>query len=283
MNRNRILTISGILLSCMLACVGFFLMQELLLQKQEKVLSQTGIVPAVAEEWKRVESPSKSELSQEELMLVLTNMESSADEEPHEPFGQQLSMKEAIDIGIEWLEEFYIKYVVNVKYQELGTYEKATATLCKKEFGTEQHDLSEELFSYWTVKYNVKDMKAELILNAVTGQVLRVKLSDVSDELGESNLLSINEEELLIGYAKAFSMDTNLLVKRGERTIVLWAEGSEMNVILRRNTILINHQVDRTLKTLEARNTLELYLSTELQIIDNYDTTDTQIFDNPLL
>lgn len=260
MNKKWILTISGILVSCVFTFTGFWGMQELLVQKQEKVLSQTGMVPAIAVDWQGTDSSSKTELSKEELAQILRNLESTAEEEPHEPFGNQLTMKKAIEKGKEWMKDFYKNYI-GIGYEEFETYEKVTAVLCEKKRHTADDTIADGLYSYWTVEYIVKDIEVELVLNSVTGQVLRVK---VTSYIPDKDFLSLNVEKLFRRYAEAFLLDTDSAVKKEGNTIYVSAEDSSIYIVLRTDSIKIS-QVDKTGETREISNTLELLLSTKIK------------------
>lgn len=146
MVRNRVMTTLGILLSCTLAFNGFFMMQRLLGEKEENVLSQKGTIPVVEADRKGTKFFPKTKLKKEELIQVLKSMESRADEEPHDPFGQELSMKQAIAKGKQWMVQFYGKYIGTMA-DEFETFEKITATLCKKKLNIANQSISDELYS----------------------------------------------------------------------------------------------------------------------------------------
>ena len=92
-------------------------------------MSQSGKIPVTGTELTEADRSPRAELTRDELMQVLESMESPADERPHEPFGQQLSMKEAIEKGDEWMEHFFGKYTGG-EYAGKGLY--VSGVLCEK-------------------------------------------------------------------------------------------------------------------------------------------------------
>lgn len=260
MNKGKCITVFGVMLACGAALVGLFFMREFLEKKQNDILSQKGTV--LAADYDENNSQNKvvpqTRLSEEELQQILMKIESTVKEEPQEPFGRQLSMKEAIVKGEQWLNKFY-ENVKDTITEFPNKYEEITATLCKKQMDVGESILQDDLYGYWTITYRAENVEVTLLLNAVTGQVLRANMVFFHSGVDFS---TISEEKILNSYADSFSLKRASVIQREGQTATLSLDNDNLYAVLQIKSIRIN-QVDDTGKIQEYKNLLDLYLSTE--------------------
>ncbi len=238
LNKSRVITILGVLLSCVLAYGGFFIMQDLLAQKQEKVLSKTSMIPMVSADNKNGKTIRQSKLSKKELREVLTSRQFNYDE-PHEPFGYQLTMTEALNKAQEWLDQFCGKYIPLVE-GEFYNLNKVTAGLSEKKISEADDTVSKDLYSDWEVTYDFKEMNITLFLNAVTGQVLeaRIELNTTDNNMPS---FDFDTEELLKDYAASFNLKAKSIQLQNESfQYMVMEEG--LYIFFLQNAIKLNDQ-----------------------------------------
>ncbi len=166
--KNTLINLAGLLLALAIASGGLLGVQARLAHEEASLLQGGGMV-----ELSVASDPSPSEevdvqvpgtpLTEEELTLVIQSLESGAEPYPHAPGQSQLSMAEAMEQGRSWLESFFMPHLgvtdFHLSEQKTGCY-----------LWTVQEDTP--LLSYWTVTFSAKNLEAELILNASSGQVL---------------------------------------------------------------------------------------------------------------
>lgn len=154
---------------------GLLLVQKLLIREEEALMRSGGMVEVAVQEpetgWEceSARETEKAFLTAEELVGIVSMLGEGADAYLHEPFPGQLSMTEAMECGREWLEDFLAPRLGAEEYipQEykiscyLMAFREGDGALADK-----------DTLSYWMMTYEARDMKAELMLNAVTGQVL---------------------------------------------------------------------------------------------------------------
>ena len=264
MLRRRILTAVVVLISCIIAFGGFYVMKKLLLQKEESLLSQSGTIPVTGTELTEADSSPRAELTRDELIQVLKSMESPREEKPHEPFGQQLSMKEAIEKGDQWMEQFYGKYA-GKKYEGKGLY--VSGVLCDKGPEIQKGTIDDELYSYWIVEYIVKNAEVTLFLNSVTGQVLRAKI--MSYERIADGKDSVDREGLLGSYVESFALKVKPdIKKKGDMRYVKLGKGLYAILSERQIGVVYSHSNSYAdTKTYDGLGgtAWTLYVSTELE------------------
>lgn len=215
MNRSRWTAAMGIVLAAGITAGGLFFMEYMLTERRTALFSEGGKVKAVLSVRETESSAGRRvSLSEEELTEILLSMESGETEQPHEPIGAQLTMEQAVERGKEWLEALCGDYLGE---EMSGKYERIYAELCVKTDGYAESGLSRELFSYWTVMLNAREMRAELAMNAVTGQVLNAALYAYLPGFAFSE---IDRERLLEEYCSSFGleMDDLLWIRDG----MLW-------------------------------------------------------------
>lgn len=169
MRKNTLINLAGLLLALAIASGGLLGVQARLAVEKAKLLQESGTVelpvqsgPAQSGEVSD-QRLQRLPLTEDDLMTVVKSLESGAEIYPHEPSGSQLTMAEAVEYGLSWLEDFCMPHL-GVTDFHMTDYK----TGCY--LWTTQEDVP--LLSYWTVSLSTKSMEAELVLNAVSGQIL---------------------------------------------------------------------------------------------------------------
>lgn len=288
MNRKKVISIICTLSTCAVVFAALYIMFGLLEQKQEKLLSQRGNIPITEMVSDTGESDEnlKSELSMEELKEVISYLEWEAQEEPREPSNDQLTMKQAISEGQQWIVDF-IRNNMDDIMQLPESYERITATLCEKQAVTEsivqtekgniltksEDTESDDLFAYWKIEYRSQSVQIVLWLNAVTGQVLRVNMTGFESDV---NFLSLDSERILTDYADTFSKGKYFLTGNisGSDSVLaaICFEEEELYAVVHTKSICMTRSDGKEI--VESReNTLDLYLCTTSPQF----TTQTQV------
>jgi len=181
LKRGEILAnLSGILLAFGIAFGGLFWVKGRLAQEEARVLQESGMVRiigsdnAVEGEENSAGEAGRAKLTEEELLQAVQNLENRAESCPHEPSQGQLSMAEAIACARTWMEEFCMP---RLGMSEFSLQEsKANCYLW-----TSQEDVGDTAgnrqASYWTVALSAQGMEAEILLHAISGQVLDASVS----------------------------------------------------------------------------------------------------------
>lgn len=172
--KSKLINFCGLILALFLSGCGFILTEYLLNKKTESLLSGQIGIDKNSEVTKIVDIDNEAQfLSNEELKQVLNNM-NAKEEYPHEPIEGQMTMEEAITKGKEWIETLFEKNSVFSNYMQ-QTYQNIDAKLCVKNYN---NDMSINLLnSYWTLNFIKQNLKVNLVLNSVTGQVLDANIS----------------------------------------------------------------------------------------------------------
>lgn len=193
---------------------SMFVSNSLLQKKENKLLSESGEmkVEALVLAWNsdsegqsemEEEADSQSEagsflnrqgdydvtLSEEAMIGALKSLDSGTEELIHEPVEGQLSMEEAINVGINW--------VKTMLYPDDGYGEalylegvKATLSLMIKD---EKVKETEPYFSFWKLELSYGAMVMNLTINAVTGQVWRADI-DIYGRISDYIRILSNEK-----------------------------------------------------------------------------------------
>ncbi len=168
MRKNTLINAAGLLLALSIGLGGLLGVQTRLAHEENRLLQKGGTAevliqsqPAQSEEISTAQL-LRTPLTEEELILVIQSLESGSEPYPHEPRQGQLSMAEAMEYGKFWVESFFMPHLGAADFR-LEEY-KAGCYLW-----TTQED---PLLSYWAVNFSSKNLEAELILNAASGQIL---------------------------------------------------------------------------------------------------------------
>ncbi len=168
---------------------GNFILFDFLLEKTEdELIGKTGII-------KLSNNYVKSSSTDVSLIDVITNLvHSSSYGIVHQPFENQLSKKEAIQISKSTIIKFIQNGIIlnNNDIEKRITNEKNySATLNTKADNTIQLN---PLYSLWHITYSDDDLKIYICLSATTGDVLNLVVSEnLENSIQNSNVLTAEE------------------------------------------------------------------------------------------
>ena len=184
----------------------------------------------------------------EELTDVLFRACYVMDQVPHEPYGRQMTMQEAIEIGQSWVEGFCEAYAFPGR-DMVFQFEEVSAQLCTWEMGDDAYlrqmivrdetlseirnwnqvvaedrgdQLAESMYGYWKISFSGTGITVNLQIHAVSGQILQAYL-ETDTYLAEMEALPF--ERILTEYAASFELpgreepvweDGGLLGKEGQ-------------------------------------------------------------------
>lgn len=199
---NRWKNICGLSLAFVLAAVGLLSVQWLMEEKKEMLLAGSGEkILAESEKQEQTDGLNQSKLTEDALVRAVLCLKSEGDLFPHEPFAGQLSMEEAAERGRMWLEDFEKTALCRVE-SEIN-YVKINARLCRKEViltGDEEAERQIK-YSYWIIEIKGAGRKANLVLDAGTGQVLDADMMFIYPETAERIM---DAEQILTAYGAEF-------------------------------------------------------------------------------
>ena len=248
--RSRILSVAGILAGCLVVFAGYWVMQQMLNRRQEVLLSRSGSLQTAEEELTDDdrEEEARVKLTAEELTDVLFRACYVMDQVPHEPYGRQMTMQEAIEIGQSWVEGFCEAYAFPGR-DMVFQFEEVSALLCTWEMGDDAYlrqmivrdetlseirswnqvvaedrgdQLAESMYGYWRISFSGTGITVNLQIHAVSGQILQAYL-ETDTYLAEMEALPF--ERILTEYAASFELpgreepvweDGGLLGKEGQ-------------------------------------------------------------------
>ena len=248
--RSRILSVAGILAGCLVVFAGYWVMQQMLNRRQEVLLSRSGSLQTAEEELtdENREEEARVKLTAEELTDVLFRACYVMDQVPHEPYGRQMTMQEAIEIGQSWVEGFCEAYAFPGR-DMVFQFEEVSAQLCTWEMGDDAYlrqmivrdetlseirswnqvvaedrgdQLAESMYGYWRISFSGTGITVNLQIHAVSGQILQAYL-ETDTYLAEMEALPF--ERILTEYAASFELpgreepvweDGGLLGKEGQ-------------------------------------------------------------------
>lgn len=248
--RSRILSVAGILAGCLVVFAGYWVMQQMLNRRQEVLLSRSGSLQTAEEELTDDdrEEEARVKLTAEELTDVLFRACYVMDQVPHEPYGRQMTMQEAIEIGQSWVEGFCEAYAFPGQ-DMVFQFEEVSALLCTWEMGDDAYlrqmivrdetlseirnwnqvvaedrgdQLAESMYGYWRISFSGTGITVNLQIHAVSGQILQAYL-ETDTYLAEMEALPF--ERILTEYAASFELpgreepvweDGGLLGKEGQ-------------------------------------------------------------------
>ena len=201
MNKQKIYTGIGIALSLLIAIGGWLLTSALIDKKSDALLSLTGITtidapgimstPGITEnaDDRSHNSPMSERpvLTEQQIYEILQNWESSGNEKPHEPKEGQLNMEQAIAAGKTGLTYFSEQGIIPVELAGYK-YDKTNAYLCQNLIDGQAQFL-DSVYSYWTVTFTSEQMSANLIINAVTGQIWKASMTIFNENIDSGEVI----------------------------------------------------------------------------------------------
>ena len=220
MDKRFFVNMSGILLAFAIAFGGIFAVWSRLDAERDNLLSGGGDVeiPVRIESVETLDMTAvevKTEnLTQAQLRQALLCLESASEKYTHEPTAGQLPMTEAAQRGMVWIKDFFLPRLNQEtipKEYRMSCYLWAGEAGAAGEAGGEAGD---DLLGYWEVSVTAEEMEAVLVLNAVTGQVLRAWVAlpfSAGEHPGDDSL-----SELLEDYVDSFGIETDHVISIAE-------------------------------------------------------------------
>lgn len=273
---HRTVNLLGILLAFGVAFGGMFAVRNQLTEEKNVLLEGSGMIAIpmqsyVTEAQNSVESPEKTELTEEELVQVVKNLGRDAEVYAHEPLQGQITMVQALECGRSWLEEFFLPHL-QTKAELSGEYKTSCHLWALREEDTGS-ELESSLLSYWTLTLENQDLSASLTLNAATGQVLDASVCCYFPmELWEQGSLI----SLLGDYTDSFGIEeiyTSLIVdkdqtiheRNGWGMYQSLADG-ELFAVIQTSSLVVTSTMDNEL-IYEDIFSVQLYLSTQFSMV----------------
>lgn len=197
------INLGGVLIAFGIAFGGLFWVQNRMAREEAELLQGGGRleIPAQGGDVGAQDSyeAESGKLSETELAQAVKDLRKEAEAYPHEPGPGQLSMAEAIECGKMWLEDYFLPYFGET---EGGLREYRANCYLWSHQGSESGDNG--ACGYWTVFFGGKDMEAELILHAESGQVLDASVScQMTEEAAKEEALDI----FLRDYVRSFDLE----------------------------------------------------------------------------
>jgi hypothetical protein len=174
MNKQKILTMMGIVLSFIIAISGWALTSMLIDMKSDSLFSMSDVMLINTPELTPLplgglgdDVPNDNlSISEHEIVSILQNWKSRIPERPHEPMQDQISMEQAIEIA----QVEVLSYVEQgLFHSEILELSLENAYLCQKV--QEGSGFLNPIYSYWSITLVGEGMMTNLIINAVTGQI----------------------------------------------------------------------------------------------------------------
>ena len=112
----------------------------------------------------------------------------------------------------------------------VSEFDEINAKLCRKRKESQAAD--EILYSYWKIIYTNGSVTSELVLNAVTGQVLRATITPLQYTPA---LIKLDRVELLCNYSASFQLgDGNILGEKwGKRELYYFFNIGRLHTFLK--------------------------------------------------
>lgn len=233
---------------------GIFSFFNFLLEKSEDELIQKIGSIELPKKYKNTDTTDVS------LIDIITNTDFSvAYSISHQPFENQLSMNEALQISKSTIMEFIQNGII------LNANDIENRIENEKNYSLSLHtriDNINPLYSLWYIKYDDDKLHIYIYLNAITGNIL--KLLVIEDDLENSK--------------------QNLNIKSQEEILNLYVEYLKLEDL--KTDLSVYNLYDETYATCKLKNT-NMYLTTSSYILNekNYYlsisfTNDTQVFNN---
>ena len=176
-------TAAAFLTSLAIAAGGLYMLRLGLKNEEKSLLSEKGTVEQKslsgnsangADDTSVSYLETDTSLSEEELYQVLKNDEEAVAYQPHEPYYGQLTMQQAVEKGRKWLNRFREENSALDIPKEIE--KKVWANLIRG--GEEELSVmdSNRIFSSWNLNFDEAGITVDLVINAVTGEVLSMDI-----------------------------------------------------------------------------------------------------------
>ena len=263
-----LVTAFGICLAVLIAFGGLFFMKYQLNQSEKKLLSASGKVAiSNVSSTVKTSASSKERLTEQELIQALQSLNCEGEEYPHEPMEGQLTMKQAIKKGKEWLIllDHYGMDSIGISVLE---FDEINAKLCVKK--AEGKAVNKILYSYWKIIYKNNAVTSELVLNAVTGQVLHASITPFQYTPA---LIKLERAELLSDYSTSFQLGAGNILGENKRELYYFFNTGRLYAFLKIED-MIEKEAGKKVVTKRKKSCLVLSVETTEQIV--YDASGSE-------
>lgn len=180
--------------------VGWYFTEQLLTEKQNSILGQTGQMELASEKSGDQEfdengelSYESKELSENQIRDILEIWSSRGEVVLHEPTSEELDMEQAIQIGEDWIERMAQSRILSEEF--IGCdYDKVTAIM----YAPASSDVDRSLSTYWELQFKKGGSVVSLTVHAASGTVWKANLSIKESEAIDYQYT--NEELLEIAF-----------------------------------------------------------------------------------
>jgi len=211
MNKQKVFTALGVILSFVIAVGGWALTSRLIDIKSDALLSSTGVTWINAPNQKSSatsnpvdtqndSTPSEGQpvVTELDMVAILRNWESPGREKPHEPTAQQISMGQAIEDGEAALASYGSRGFIPIDLFFIDRT-KTVAYLSQNVLPGQDGQILAPIYSYWTVALTGEAISVTMIINAVTGEVWNIKVQiNPNQHTDISFLLGIGDAEKML-------------------------------------------------------------------------------------
>lgn len=250
------MTLSAIILAFVIAFGGLFFMQWKLQQQEEILLSEKKIIKSeVSVNNGDKNSPTKKVLTEKELIEIVQSIENNKNVTPHEPKNSQLSMEQAIEQGKIWIKDFFAEYIGN-DVVNLKEIKSISANLCVNN-PAGKYKISDILYSYWKITLENSDVKVNMVMNSVTGQIINILICSYKKELEFS---SANTESLLDHYIETLQLQSSFQYEKSDGFSYRKITNGELYAVIQKGNIMVESTKNKI--HYKSGNSLNLYLST---------------------
>lgn len=204
--RNIGVNLLGMITAFGIAAGGLLGVRYWIAQEQAKLMQGGGEVHVLVQgedmEVQDTLKEGRKELSETQLVWAVEGLKDKTEANLHEPQQGQLSMAQAIEYGKRWMEEFFMPHF-GISDYGLEEY-KANCYLWSQK--TQRKENENASCSYWTIVFGSKDLEAELVLHAESGQVLDASVKYLCSG---QNLNVVDMNVFLQDYADTFHLGEN--------------------------------------------------------------------------
>lgn len=244
MSRGKIYTLLVFALSFTVICGSWLVTKEMLHWKEEEILAQKGQISIeVLENENEKESQDTPVvngefegeiLSEDMIAQVLSVWEAGGRELLHEPGKGQMNMEQAIDIGKDWIGKLSQNNILPA-YLSDSDFDNTNAVLCTLD---KQVSIDEALISYWRITYVEDDVRINLVIHAVSGQVWSADIS-IS---GDKSLFEACSDEELLTIAFPFMKLDNTVQSEVDNAIYMSFPEGKVYAGVKRDDVVISKQ-----------------------------------------
>ncbi len=193
-SKGKFFTLIMIFLSISIVFGGWFLIRELLKKEEKELLRRSGQISMQSSEFilqkeedkKQTQEKNEMEfeemttLSDDDIVFILNAWEEGGYIVLHEPQQGQMSMKQAITAGLDWIASLSEQEILPSFLKEGYGFNQTSANLSTIEMRT---DSEKSLLSFWEICYIRDDISIVLMIHAESGQIFSATISMRNDKM----------------------------------------------------------------------------------------------------